>query len=788
MPVKLTDEQDAIITAPIGHYVISAVAGSGKTTTLAHRIRFLLEQGVSSKRIVILMFNRSAREDFQEKLSQVLKQASLTDGQSRQAFVAPEVRTFHAMAYRLYKRFIQEGYLADFKENILSEKEQDFQIWKLLNQFLSGDQLQDLKRHKKDHIEICRHFIETVKSGLQSPQLVFEALDLEPKFSYLPALFERFENWRKQEARISYSDMLYDTVLAIQKFPQLRALVSNKMDILLVDEYQDTNDIQHTLLKYIAGDRAKVTVVGDPDQTIYEFRGAKPEYLIKGFSEEFSGASMLSLSYSFRYGHAVSLLANHLISKNSSRLPVLCKSHASNPNTDIHLHRSNEDALAISKYLLNSDRLILKDTAILVRVWSQAVSIELALLETEIPYHIDGHLGVFHSSEIHAIRALLELAAGLFGSFEEKIRQEKFEQICQFPHIGLPENQLKQLCQVLSYNRQQYGEHLLHNIPSEMKPFQQRKLERLAKVFAKIENTKVSSADALRHYVDVSELYDGIRSLSFNHEQAEERVRCISSILAFVSKQRKYPLDLLKLLDELALKAEHKHPESVKISSIHRAKGLEWQHVLVPGLNKKTFPHSLHPEKITYSEIESERRLLYVAMTRAKQSLHLFAPTSHSTLNHSNHHSQYHSSHSQSNHSQSNHRQSAQDTKISRFEKELNFNQSNLLAQHLYSKASDIFSIKGQTLSRILRKYADAMQCPIEEAAASEKGRKNAEPIDLSHIQWKGQWLEHCLLGKGLVIEDKPSSFIVEFDSKDRRTFSKEFAGRFFTLLNEKAS
>mgnify|MGYP003672118755 CR=1 FL=1 len=748
MSITLTDEQDAIINAPLGHYVVSAVAGSGKTTTLAHRIRFLLEQGIASKRILILMFNRSAREDFQRKLSFILHAS--TTHTTRHPI--PQVRTFHAMAYRLYQRFIQEGYLPAFNEQILSEKEQDFQIWKLLNQLLSGEQLQDLKRHKKDHIEICRNFIEKVKSGLQTPQIVYEELDFEPKFNYLLELFERFESWRKQESRISYSDMLYDTVLAIKKFPQLKALVENKMDILLVDEYQDTNDIQHALLKYIAGDRAKITVVGDPDQTIYEFRGAKPEYIIRGFSEEFSDASMLSLSYSFRYGHSVSLLANHLISRNSGRLPVLCKSHHANPHTNIQIHYSLEDASEISKHLLNLKTETLKETTILLRVWSQSVSIELALLEAEIPYHIDGHLGVFHSSEIQAIRALLELSASLFNTFSAKVRQEKFEKICQFPHIGLPDYLLKQLCQSLSFHSHSYGEHLLQNIPSEIKQFQQRKLERLARVFAKIENKDASSADILRYYSDETELYEGIRSLSFNHEQAEEKVRSIASIIAFVSKQGKQPLDALIFLDALAQKAEYKHPESVKLTSIHRAKGLEWQHVLVPGLNRKTFPHSLNPDKITYTEIESERRLLYVAMTRAKQSLHLFAPQE----------------------------QSAQANKASRFEKELNFEQSKHFASHLYNKPTETFAIKNQELSNIVRKYADVMRCPLEKII----DKQNSDAPDLSHIQWQGQWVEHCLLGKGLVIEDKPSAFIVEFESKDIRTFSKEFAGRFFTLLN----
>ena len=754
MPFTLTDEQDAIITAPVGHYVVSAVAGSGKTTTLAHRIKYLLDNGISYKRIVILMFNRSARDDFQRKLSGLL-QESPSPSDNTLHYASPEVRTFHSMAYRLYKRFIQEGYLPAFNQNILSEKEQDFQLWKLLNQFLSGEQLQDLKRHKKDHIEISRRFIETVKSGLLSPQLVFESLDLEPKFHYLLELFDRYESWRKQELRISYSDMLYDTVLAIQKFPYLKSLVENKIDILLVDEYQDTNDIQHALLKYIAGDRAQVTVVGDPDQTIYEFRGAKPEYIIKGFSEEFPGASVLSLSYSFRYGHGVSLLANHLISKNTTRLPILCKSHISNPNTKIYLHRSQDDATEICKHLQILKNREIEETTILVRVWSQTVSIELALLEAEIPYHIDGHLDVFHSSEIQAIHAILELSAGLFQQIPANIRQAKLETICQFPHIGLPEYQLKQLCHLLSLSTQDYGKQLLDNIPSEIKPFQKRKLEQLAKVLNKLENARFSSADILKYYTEETELYEGIRSLSFNHEQAEERVRSIASIVSFVSKQSKDPVEVLNLLNALARKADNKHPQSVKITSVHRAKGLEWRNVFIPGLNNKTYPHSLQPEKITYSELESERRLLYVAMTRAKQNLHLFVPPD----------------------------KPSKQTQVSRFEKELHFKQSNEFAQHLYSNPEKIFSPQKQSPTNIVIKYAELMYCTVNVKNLPNKVQnEQAKDVDLSHIQWKGKWVHHCLLGKGLVIEDKPSAFTVEFESKDQRTFSKEFASRFFTL------
>ncbi|WP_255376409.1 UvrD-helicase domain-containing protein, partial [Oleiphilus sp. HI0043] len=237
---------------------------------------------------------------------------------------------------------------------------------------------------------------------------------------------------------MSYTDMLYDTVIAIQQNPSLEKLVSNKMDIVLVDEYQDTNDLQHALLSYIAGDRAKVTVVGDPDQTIYEFRGAKPEYIINGFSQQFPGTQKLNLSYSFRYGHCVSLLANHLISHNSGRQALLCKSHESNPSTRVEVHKSKDDPKTVIDILSGTPSQDLSQYAILTRVWSQTVGIELALLEAGINYHMDGYPGVFHSNEAQSICALLELACGHFKTMSTEQRALKLDLLFHFPHVGLP--------------------------------------------------------------------------------------------------------------------------------------------------------------------------------------------------------------------------------------------------------------------------------------------------------------------------------------------------------------
>jgi len=744
--IELTEEQRTIVAAEPGHYVITAVAGSGKTTTLAYRIKHLLEQGVDSRRMLILMFNRSAREDFSVKLQRVISNHQ----------TCPEVRTFHAMGYRLYQRFIRDGYLPPFQNNILSEKEIQFHIWRMMRQTLSDEALREAKRNKKEHVELCHQFFETVKSGLHPPDLVFEILELPNKFKYVLSLFDQFEVWRKQQSRISYTDMLYDPVMAIRATPALAKLVGNKMDVLLVDEYQDTNDIQHELMKLIAGDRAKITIVGDPDQTIYEFRGAKPEYIIRGFSEEFPDAQNLTLSYSFRYGHKVSLLANHLITKNKNRQDLLCKSFSSNPATEVSEHKCDNDAASITKLLSTATLPELNQTAILARAWSQTVGIELSLLERQIPYHIEGKNSVFNLVEAQSIRAIIELVAGALSGMSAEERQEKFELIFHFPHVGLPDGQLKMLASTLASYTEDWGKILLQLIPNDLKRIQTIKLERLSKVLTRLTSSNRPVKQLLSLYVQEAELYEGIRSLSLSHDHAEEKVASITGIIRFISSLEGDATYILNYLSMLQQNAEQQHQEAVTITTIHRAKGLEWDTVLVPGLNDKLMPYSLRSENLTKAELESERRLLYVAMTRAKHSLHLFVPKRHPDAL----------------------------FKPSRFEFELQIGQSLLLGGSLDRKETSCQLSKGMKASPISLRYAELMQCELKasEVESGDLVHKSMEAPQGKPI-WFAQHVQHCVLGQGLVTGDQAGSFTVEFDDRQTRVFSKETADRFFTVI-----
>ena len=441
LPDYLTDEQRAIITAGFEHAVITAVAGSGKTSTLAWRIRYLLEQGHDPNRMLVLMFNRAARVDFEHKLQDVTRNLGLA---------TPEIRTYHAMGLRLYKRFVREGFLPGFSDKILTDQEISYQAWQLTRRLAPEDLADEIRRNKKDFVETAVNFIDLVKTTLSPVDIVFEELGYSDKHHYLIDLFHSFEQWRKSQSRISYADMLYEPVMAIHQNPPLQRLVGNKMDLVLVDEYQDTNEIQHLLLRYVAGDRARVTVVGDPDQTIYEFRGAGPDFILKRFSEEFESPLEQTLSYTFRYGHQVALLANHLICHNTGRKDVLCHSHPTTPATGITLHQHDNDSDTVLKLLQPMDDDALGNTAILFRVWSQSVPIELKLLARQVPYRIDAGKGALFSREVQAITSLLMAVSGRIRNLPDDDRLDIARQILRFPHVGLKEPELEQLARFLA--------------------------------------------------------------------------------------------------------------------------------------------------------------------------------------------------------------------------------------------------------------------------------------------------------------------------------------------------
>ncbi|PSF05118.1 ATP-dependent helicase [Marinobacter fuscus] len=742
LPDYLTEEQRAIITAGYEHAVITAVAGSGKTSTLAWRIRYLLTQGHDPDRMLVLMFNRSAKVDFERKLHSVCDQSGLA---------LPEIRTYHAMGLRLYKRFVREGYLPGFSEKILTDQEIGYQAWLLTRRLAPEELAGEIRRNKKEFVETATGFIDRVKTGLAPAEVVFEELGFSDKHRYLIDLFHSFEQWRKGHSRISYADMLYEPVMAIHQNPPLQRLVGNKMDLILVDEYQDTNEIQHLLLRYVAGDRARVTVVGDPDQTIYEFRGARPEFILRKFSDEFESPLEQTLSYTFRYGHRVALLANHLISHNTGRRDVMCHAHPGTPATNIELHRSNNDGDQVLRILAQQPEAMRQQGAILFRVWSQSVPIELKLLAEQIPYRIDSGKGALFSREVQAITGLLLVVTGRLPTLADTDRLDIARQLLRFPHVGLKEPELENLAQFLAASDHGWHQRLLGLEFDALAPMAAKKLKKLGEVLQQLAGHQGPVAGLLTVYAEHTDLYEGLRSLALTHDSAEER---IDTIQGFRDYLKGLGLNADATLDHLAnlkQQAGAQQDEGVLLSTIHRTKGLEWPLVIIPGLQEKYLPYSPRPQDNARALLESERRLLYVGMTRTRHSLHLITRPAPATPH------------------------LAGEQGPSRFVSELCFELCRELGQHMDSR----HALAGQALK------LDSPITPISQRYARRAGLtlQGEVPQTTTETQliWQQTRVVHAIFGIGTVVSEDESAFEVCFANGDTLSFSKKSAHLYFS-------
>ncbi len=322
--MKLTDEQRAVVEHGAGHARVAAVAGAGKTTTLVARVLHLLQRGVPAQRILVLMFNRSAREDFQRRLATM----------APSGVALPDIRTFHSLGHRLTASLTRWGALTP--RQLLSA---DWQLERLLRQatqeVLSGEAAQRDMALEPDTLDALSHFCALVKAEMVTPQALYERLDLGEGTGHFPEAFQRLEALLAEHGLMTYADLLYRPLLAFQAEPALVVRVQGFLDQVIIDEYQDINQAQLRLLATLAGRSAEVMAVGDANQCIYEWRGAHPDTMRDHFTATFGPASDYPLSTTFRHGHALALLANHAIAANQRRPDQLCLAAEGNPATTL---------------------------------------------------------------------------------------------------------------------------------------------------------------------------------------------------------------------------------------------------------------------------------------------------------------------------------------------------------------------------------------------------------------------------------------------------------------------
>ena len=598
--MKLTAEQQAVVHHREGHARVAAVAGAGKTTTMAARVLHLLGSGVSPKRMLVLMFNRSAKDDFQRRLASMA-----SAGQP-----LPDVRTFHSLGHRLTQSLCRWGALAP--RRLLSA---EWQMERLLRQaslnVLAGQVDRRDAALEGDRLEALAHFCGLVKAEMLPAAALYERLNYEPDTDYFPTAFEEAERLLHAEGVMTYADLLYRPLQALEADATLRKRVEGFLDHVIVDEYQDINTVQQRLLAVLAGPSANVMAVGDANQCIYEWRGARPDTMLENFTATFGKATDYPLSMTFRHGHALALTANHAIMANQRRPDQLCLAEAGNPDTRITVGQGSRLLLDALMDWQAQGR-ALSDASLLVRSWALSVPFQLALLQAGIPFRLlREDRFVFRLPLVQALAGYLKLSRR-----PELLHDpEQLLLLLSQPTPFVARERLQRLAYQLATTQQWPERH--EPVLAALKPLQRRTLKKRWELLCELPKLNAwPPAKLLGHVVEAIDAEKTLKRAAARRDKAEEDVRLLD-VLIEQAESVQDPDAFIELLE----RPVENQAGGVLVSTVHGAKGLEWPLVAVAGVNEEDFPHYSRDNPLNDERLEEERRLFYVAITRAKEQL-----------------------------------------------------------------------------------------------------------------------------------------------------------------------
>ena len=595
----LNDEQARAVTHGDGPLLILAGAGSGKTKTLTHRIAYLIgELKVFPSRILAVTFTNKAAKEMRQRLAQLLDE----DADNRQFM--PWMGTFHSICVRILR---MDGANIGLDKRFLIYDTDD-QI-SLMKQIMKVRGLTDKDIKPRAVLSV----ISNAKNEMRSAE-DFSMSARGPREQKIAELFFAYEKALKEAAVLDFDDLLTKTVELLQNSPEIRRKWQRQFEHILIDEYQDTNAVQYALIKLLVNERRNLCVVGDDAQSIYSFRGADYTNILN-FERDFPGTTVVKLEQNYRSTGAILDLANSLIQHNIHRTDKnLWTANGDGIDPKLwQLYSESEEALAIANEIqaqIANGRQY-GDVAVLYRTNAQSYAIERALRQSYIPYKIVGGLRFLDRAVVKDVLAYLRL-------LYQPSDRVSFLRIVNVPKRGIGTVSVAKFLDWNDAVRRDIVSGLLaveeaDNLTARAK----RPLLELGKILEELQQEiDGSPAELIEKIIKRTGYGDFIND---GTPQAEERMENIGVLLA----EAKAYVDVPAFLEEMALmsSADTAAEQQVTLMTLHAAKGLEFPVVFLAGLEEGILPHARVFDSGKPDDIEEERRLCYVGVTRAREEL-----------------------------------------------------------------------------------------------------------------------------------------------------------------------
>jgi DNA helicase II / ATP-dependent DNA helicase PcrA len=599
----LNDAQKEALLVDEGPLLILAGAGSGKTKTLTHRIAYLIaKKGVEPDRILAVTFTNKASKEMRIRLAQLLGE------EHKSRMFMPWMGTFHGICVRLLKI---DGAKVGVDRNfvIYDEDDKSGLIKQLLKMLDIGDK--DIK------IRAITSAISSAKNSLVTPD-EYEAQAQLPFQKNIARIYRSYEKALHDAKALDFDDLLVKTVKLLRENSDTRAKWQRVFEYILIDEYQDTNSAQYSIVKSLVNAKKNICVVGDDWQAIYSWRNADFTNILN-FERDFKGAKVIKLEQNYRSSGNILRAAGNVIAKNTKRTDKkLWTAAGDGAPVQVHgLYDEAEEANLVAERISSHVALGARkygDFAVLYRTNAQSYTLERALLHYRVPYQIVGGVRFYDRKEIRDILAYLRLI------YQPSDRMS-FSRIVNVPARGVGAKSLENFFVWQSES----GLNIIEAMKSvaDAKAIVPKARLALASLGEKLNNLH-QNVETLTPSDIIEQLIDSVGYMDYINDGsplAEDRNENIS---ALVSDAKNF-LSLADFLDEAALMSSadsDSDEQKVTLMTLHAAKGLEFPIVFIVGMEEGILPHARVYEA-GRDELEEERRLTYVGMTRAREELHL---------------------------------------------------------------------------------------------------------------------------------------------------------------------